>query len=213
MPERYYDPATNSIRGQDLRKDWDAMSARVAAEDSRKLTLPQAPDAYRVGTSQAFKPPEGSEFKLDEAHPSWGMARQWAHKHGLSQDAFHEMVDVFAGYQALDAQTQKTAMSAEIAKLGTAGPARVDAVQQWLSAAAGGKFTQLQNVLKVYPVASVVEGFETLMREFSTQGGGSYSGAKREPNQPQRLPESEVAKMTYAERKSYAAQFTQSNAA
>lgn len=157
------------------------MQAKVAAEDSRKLTLPKSADEYKVGTTANFKPPEGVEFKLDDANPAWTAAKAWAHKYGVPQAAFNEITDVFAGYMVGDAQTMQTAARAEITKLGTAGPARVDAVTQWLTAMGGDKFAGLANVIKMAPLASTIEGIEHLMQQFSTQGGGTFNGGKRDP--------------------------------
>lgn len=199
-PDRYWDTTTNQLKGTDLRKDFDSLAAFKAAEDSRKLTLPQAPDQYKVGTTKNFKAPEGVEFKLDEADPSWGAAKSWAHKHGITQDALHEITDVFAGYVVGDAQRMKTAASGEIAKLGGAGAARVDAVTQWLTAMGGDKFAGLNKVLALAPLASTVEGLEHLMQQFTTQGGGSYGGGKRDGgDEPGKIPG--YANMTFDQKR------------
>lgn len=183
-PDRYWDAAKNELKGADLRKDFDSLAAFKAAEDSRKLTLPQTPDGYKVETTANFKPPEGVEWKLDADDPAWGVAKSVAHKYGVPQAALSEFADAFAGFMVGDAAKMQNAKNAEIAKLGGAGPARVDAVTQWLTSIGGDKFAGLANVLKHAPLASTVEGVEHLMQQFSSQGGGSYGAGKRDPGVP-----------------------------
>lgn len=182
------------------------MSARVAADDSRKLTLPADPNAYKLGPSQNFKPPAGVEFKIDEANPSWSMARQWAHKNGITQEAFHEMTDLFAGYQVGEQQQIATAKAAEVAKLGAAGGARVDAVKTWLTAMGGEHAKALVGVLDYAPVAGTVIALEALMSRFTSQGGSPGNpGAARDAGNGGRISQADYDKLTYSEKKDYAA--------
>lgn len=180
-PERYWDASKNELKGADLRKDFDQLSAWKAAEDSKRATLPPDPNGYKVETTSNFKPPEGVEWKLDADDPAWGVARTVAHKYGIPQAALNEFADAFAGYMVGDAAKMQAAAKGEIAKLGTAGPARVDAVTKWLEATAGDKFKGLAGVIRYAPRADVVEGIEHLMQVVTNQGGGSFSGAHRDP--------------------------------
>jgi len=210
LPEKFWDGTKNEPKHTDFRAEYDSLSAFKAAEDSRRLSLPQQAGDYKVGTSAAFKPPEGVEFKIDTNNPLWSQAQSWAHKNGLSQDAFHEAVDLFAGYQIGDAQSIKTAREGEIAKLGTAGPARFDAVMTWARAMVGE--AGAQEIAKGLFTAKQVEAFEGLIRKFVSQGAGAPSGAHREPpQQHQKLTDEQYSKLTYTEKKAYAAQFKPAN--
>jgi hypothetical protein len=68
----------------------------------------------------------------------------------------------------------------------------------------GSDFDGLNRVLEMAPTAATVAGLEKLMQRFSSQGGGSYSGAHREVNQPERLSSEAYGKLTYSQKKEYA---------
>lgn len=214
QPEKYWDGTKSEFNGTQFRKDFDELAAFKAADDSRRLTLPQSDDAYKLDLPASFKPPEGVEFKIDPNNPLWAQGRAWARKHGLSQEAFSEAIALVAGDRIGTEATIKKAFDGEIAKLGTAGPQRVDAVTQWITAMGGDKHgAALAKVLKMAPVASTIEAFETLMQKFQSQGAGSFTATGRQPDQNQRVSDADYEKMTYTERKEYAARFQQVNGA
>jgi hypothetical protein len=194
----------------------DAIAPKLtawAAEEVRRAALPPKADDYRVGTSPAFKVPEGLEFKLDDADPLWPQAKQWAHKHGLSQDAFLEAVDLVAARDVGNNQAIKTARDAEIAKLGPNGPARLDAVTQWWTSVTGDDGKALGTILRMAPTASTVQALEKLVSKFTTQGAASFSAAHREPPEaPGRVSDAQYNAMTPGERFAYARQFPQNGA-
>jgi len=149
------------------------MATWKAAEDVRKGALPQTPDAYKVELPADFKAPPGVDFKLDAANPAFGQLRSVAHKHGLTQDAVNELIGVYASDKlGSDAQIA-TARTAEIAKLGAAGPQRVDAINRFMDASGLG-------VLKsgVFTAAQV-EAWESHITKLTTQGGASFSQQHR----------------------------------
>lgn len=171
VPEAHWDTEKGTAKdtfGQFV-KDHVAFKA---AEDSRRLTLPQKPEDYKLALPKDFKPPEGIEFKLDEADPLYAQARTWAKENGLSQDAFEKGIGMIAASKVADAQTIKNARDAEIGKLGANGSARVTAITQWMDAKG---YAPLKNMLVT---AEMVETFEKLMRD--TQGGAAFSQQHRE---------------------------------
>jgi hypothetical protein len=179
------------------------------AEDARKLTAPAAAD-FRLELPPELKLPPGIEFKLDPNSPIVPAAREFSERNGFSQRQFSELVGLYAASTVGEQHQLATARAAEVQKLGAAAPARIDAVTTWLRAVGGADFGQLAKVLAIAPVAGTIEGFERLMHKFSSQGGGSYSGAHREPPQKAGTVSTEqYARMSYTERKNYAAQFEQ----
>lgn len=174
------------------------MATRDAAEQVRRSALPGKPEDYKVATSANFKPPEGIEFKIDENNPLWAQARNWAQKSGLTQDQFHEAIDLFAGSQVADAATIKAARDAEVAKLGANGTARVTAVNTFLDAAGVGGLKD-----RLFTAADV-QAMEKLVAKFSSQGAASFNGAHRVPQQSGSLvSDEEFSKMTPAQRLDY----------
>lgn len=213
-PEKYWDASKNEVRGADLRKDFDALMAFKAADDSRRLTLPQNPDAYKLELPKSFQLPQGVEFKIDDKNPLWAQARTWAQKAGLTQDQFAEGIALIAGDRIGTQATIKAAYDGEIAKLGASGPARVDAVTTWMAAVGGEKHGKaLANILKMAPVASTIEALEAVMQKMQTQGGAHFTTRGREADAAQRVDDATWDKMSYTEKKDYTARFNQSNGA
>lgn len=177
---------------------------RDAAEQVRRAALPAKPEDYKVGTTQNFKPPAGIEFKIDEADPLWPQARAWAQKHGLSQDAFNEGIDLIAGSKISDAGTIKAAKEAEIGKLGAAGPARVTALNTFFEGIGSPEMKEM------LVTAGIVQAAERLVAKFSSQGAASFSQAHRDASPQGRLSEEQRSQLSPAARLEYAKQFDQS---
>ena len=194
------------VSEQELR---DLVSLK-ASEDSRKLTAPQKAEDFKLELPAELKMPEGVEFKLDLNHPSVEPARQFALRHGLSQSQFAEMVGIWASGVASEAVAFASAKAAEVAKLGDAGSARVDAVTGWLKAMGGNHFGALAKVLQIAPVADTVVGLEHLMHRYVSQGGASFNGGNREPHIPGKVSQETYDSYSYAQKLDYASKFDQS---
>lgn len=213
MPEQFWDATTNKVKDDDFAAHITTLQTRVAADDVRRNSLPQAPEAYKGELPADFKMPDGITFKLDETNPAYVEARKMAHEMGLDQAQFSKLLSAHAGALAQEQVTFKAARDAEIAKLGAAGPARVDAVTQWLTAMDGsadkGDAKALASMM--WTERSVV-AFENLIKKFTNQGGARFNNSHRdgEQNLPGRKSAEEVAKMSPAQRLDYNRQFDQS---
>lgn len=155
--------------------------ARLAAEDSRRAALPQKAEDYQVGNTKEFKAPEGVDFKLDVNDPLFGQAKAWAHKHGLSQDAFLEAIDLVSARDVGSQASLQAARTAEINKLGPNGPARVDAVARWWNSVTGDNGKTLGRVLAMAPTADTVVAIESLIAKWTTQGAAPAPNTTRIP--------------------------------
>lgn len=196
------------MKDAEFSAHFNEMQARIAAEDSRKLTLPASPDAYKIELPKDFKTPPGIEFKFNDGDPLLSQAKTWAQKNGLSQEAFAEGLALIAGDRVGTEESIKKTYNAEIAKLGAAGPARVDAVVRWMNAQQDG--AALANILKLAPVASTISALEGIMTRMTNQGGGTFKGTGREaPEQPGKVSEADYLKMSPADRLAYARKFPQ----
>ena len=183
--------------------------ARDAAAQSRALSRPQNADAYKVELPATFQPPAGVEFKIDANNPLWSQAQAWAHKVGLTQDEFGEGIALIAGDRIATDQKIKTAKNAEIAKLGTAGPARIGALETFYKAHLGD--AEAGQLMSRVLTASDVALHEKLIAKFSSQGSASFRTNGREPPPQQgRVSDAEYERMSQAERWSYAKSFDQS---
>jgi hypothetical protein len=175
--------------------------ADKAAKDSFKLTTP-TPQAYKAEFPADFKLPDGVTFEIDESSPALAQARELCFENGLPQAAFAKMLGAYANIEAQKLVAFEGAKKAEIAKLGAAGPARVDAVLTWMKAVMGPKAAALAGALNHAPVAKTVEAFEDLMQWHSSQGAIGYRSGGRE--QPERGPSDEQYNaMSYAEKREY----------
>lgn len=183
-----------------------------AAEDSRKLTLPANAGAYEAKLPESFKAPDGVKFEFKADDPLLAQARTIAHAAGMSQEKFSEMLGVYAGAQVASQEAIKTARNAEVAKLGAAGPARVDALSTFFKAHLGdAEGTQLMS--RAF-LASDVQILEKLVAKMTTQGGASLTGTGREPPAaPGKVTEEQFAKMSAAARLDYVRQHNQQKVA
>lgn len=208
VPEKYWkDGAVDHVAWS---KDYNEVVAFKAAEESKRLSRPQAPDAYKAELPADFKVPDGlAKPTFDANDPLLAQARAVAHAEGLSQEGFSKLLAIYAGSRVGEAQVITNARNAEIAKLGATGTARVDAIGTFLNATLG-EAAGKQMVSRIL-TASDVEHWERLVAKFTSQGGATYRANGREaPEAPGRKSPEEIAKMTPAERLDYSRGFDQS---
>jgi hypothetical protein len=189
VPEQYFDPAKGEIKGVDLRKHFDELTAFKAADDSRRLNLPKSPDDFKPEFSKDFKPPEGIAAPvIDDKNPLWAQAKQFMFDVQTGkvsgQEAFSKMADLYAGAMVSDQQTIKNARDGEIAKLGTTGPARITAVQTWLRAQFGDELGRMiggdEKTMGRIFTAKDVEFWEKAISKFTSQGAGNFTQQHRD---------------------------------
>ena len=179
------------------------MAAKLAAEEVKSLSRPQKAEEYKTELPKDFVIPQGVEFKIDESNPLWAQGKAWALKNGLSQEAFQEAVALVAGDRVGTQAQIDSARNAEIAKLGSTGPARVDAITTWANAFVGPDDAKL--LASRLFTASDVKVWERIIAKVSGQGGASYSQSGREPPPGQgRWSDDQYAKASPGERIEYA---------
>lgn len=210
VPETHWDSAAGKVKDEKAFAGWiNEHVTFKAAEDSRRLSMPQNADAYKAELPSDFKPPEGVEFKFNADDPLLAQARTLAHQSGLSQENFSKLLGLYAGSQVASQQAVTVARNTEIAKLGAAGPARVDAVTTFMKSFLGEADGQL--LASRMFTARDVEVVEKLVAKVTSQGGSTFKGTGREAPQSQgRVSDEQYAKMSPAQRLDYARQFDQS---
>jgi hypothetical protein len=205
IPDSYWDTQTNSIKvdpvalANDLRER-DELKTFKAAEDVKAASRPQKPEDYKFELPADFKPPAGVDYKLDANNPALGQLRAVAHKHGLTQDAVNEILCVYAGNEVGTQAAIANARAAEIAKLGTTAPARVDNVVNWLSgmdtSPDKGDAKALAGMLVT---ARHVEALERIITRLTTQGAASFTQSHRVAPETNGIPNFE--KMSFEQRR------------
>ena len=208
VPETFWDASKNAVKGKEFGEHYNAMAARIAAEDSRKLTLPQTADAYKVELPADFKPPEGVKFAFQADDPLLSQARTVAHELGIPQEGFSKLLGLYAGAQVATQQQITVARNAEIAKLGTTGPARIDALTTFFKAYVGE--SEGNQLMARMFTAGDVQIAEKMVAKITAQGGAGFRQTGREPPQPQgRVTDEEFKRMSAAERLDYTRKFDQ----
>lgn len=214
VPEKFWDATAGKISDDKaLASHFNEITARVAAEESRRLALPQSPDAYKIELPADFKAPDGVEFKFNDADPLLAQAKSLYHDIQTGklsgQEGFSKLLSLHAGAQVASAQAVQNAKNAEIAKLGATGPARVDAVTTFLTSYLGeAEGKQLASRMFT---ASDVAIVEKLVAKITNQGGASFSTRGREaPTPAGRLSPEQVAKLSPADKLDYNRKFDQS---
>lgn len=181
LPEKFFD-AKDGIKGKDLRAEFDRLTAIEAEQQTRRLTLPDAPEKYQLLLPEGFeiKDTDGKpvQFKFDEADPRLPEIRKLAHEAGLDQPTFSRLLSIHAQYEHGEQGRIDDARKAEIDKLGANGPARVDAVGTWLKARIGEKPGDA--ILNRLVLASDIEAVEDLMKKFSGQNVVTFNQQHRE---------------------------------
>jgi hypothetical protein len=162
----------------------DALAFK-SEQEVRKQTLPQSPSGYEIKLPADFKTPEGVRFEFDKNDPGLARFQQLAHARGMDQQTFSDALGVYAANKIAEQQRLAPARAAELSKLGSAAEARIGAVETWLKARIGTKANLIGAQLRNFPVASMVEGFEEIMQQFSRQGGADFTQQGRsEPERP-----------------------------
>jgi hypothetical protein len=97
--------------------------------DLRRAAVPSDPAGYKVEIPADAVMPPGFEWKFNETDPALAVARNWAHKNGLTQPQFAELLGQYAAMEAGKEAQFRESMKGEIDKLGFNGPVRITALQ------------------------------------------------------------------------------------
>lgn len=146
----------------------------------RRNTLPKSDAEYQVKLPGNFQLPAGVKFEFDVNSPELASARKIAHARGMDQETFSDMLGVYAASKISEQTKASQAREANLQQLGAAGPQRVEAVATWLTVKAGEHGKAVGDFIRQYPAAPIVQAMETLIKQFSSQGGADFSQAHRD---------------------------------
>ena len=125
--------------------------------------------------------------------------QDWAHKKGLSQSEFSELLSIQAHREAEQQLKIATYAKAEVDKLGTTGPQRIDAMSRWILSQMGS--AKARPIIASMATAAHVEFYEKLFMKAT--GSGSFRQTGRDA-EPRGLDDATWNSMSYSEKKSYA---------
>jgi hypothetical protein len=189
--------------------EWrDALSFK-AAEDAKRLSLPQTPDGYKLELPKDLKLPEGVSFEFRPDDPIRGPAlaslREFAKANSWTQEQLSGLLGIYAGSIAHESKMISDGAKAQRDLLGAAGGARVDAVSRWLKAEVGDDLAR--PLLQTMVMEKQVRAYETMIQKKTGQGAGSFRQTGRDVNDG-RIDQATYDKMSYGERKDYAEKFS-----
>jgi hypothetical protein len=179
----------------------DNDAAMRAAADSRRASLPQTPDAYEAKLPHDFFIPDGIEVRFDPADPLLGEARRAAHRMGLTQQQFSELLAIHASANINQTTALRGAMEAEKAKLGPTHASRIDSVVRFLQATLPADLSR--SMINSLWTADNVKAWEAIIQKISSQGAANFSQAGREPTGNGSVSDEDWSRMTKAERFEY----------
>lgn len=198
LPEAFWDGEKNTVNTAKINE----LVVRDAANESRRLALPQKPDDVKLDLPPDFKLPEGVDFKFDPARPEYNKFRDLVVSEGISQSTATKLTGLFAELMVGDQAAVQSWEAAEMAKLGANGTARATAVETGMKGLVG---EALAGHLKVMTrTAGGVQALEAILAKFSSQGTAPFSQAHRVPGQANgKVSEEEFQKMGPAARLDY----------
>jgi hypothetical protein len=193
------------LTGDDVRE----LLAEKAARALRATQVPASADAYQPTLPANLKLPDGIELQIESRDPALADLRNLAHSRGWSQDDFSAALGIYAAKQAQESAQLRTAINAEIARLGPNGSQRVDALRTWFRSAVGDDYAR--SLSQALITAKHVEAFERLAAKDITQGAAPFSQSHREPPSGNgKVTDEEYAAMSPAQRWNYSRSFDQS---
>jgi len=182
-------------------KERNEYATRIAADDSRKASLPQSPEAFEAKLPEGFKAPEGIEVKFDANDPMLKSAQAMAHAKGWSQQDFSDALGIVATMKANETAAYETAKTANLAALGAKGPERIDAVTRWLTA--NGSAEEVKPIIATLATTGHVTFFEKMIQKLSSQGSAGFNTNGRVV-ETGKVSDEAWSKMSYSEKKAYA---------
>jgi hypothetical protein len=190
--------------------DVAALMQQKAENDLRATRIPATPEGYKLEIPADLKLPlpDGAKFQFDATNPILKDAQAFALKAGLDQNQFSTVLGLYAMHEAQQTAKFAAAQAAEIAKLGNSGNSRVAAVSTFIRGHLGDKLAG--PMLATLATAAQVEGWEKIMTRMQNGGAAPFSQAHRDVQQRGRVEQAVYDKMSYTEKKDYAARFSQS---
>jgi hypothetical protein len=162
------------------------LMADKAQRDLAAATRPATPDAYELKLPEGTTLPGNVAVQFDANDPGMVAARNWAHARGIDQQGFSEVLAIYASHVAQQEATLAERSRAEIAKAGANGPARVDAVTQWITALVGE--ADAKPIRATLVTDAHLRFYEKLMTQHTSQGTAPFSQQHRVAPETGKIP-------------------------
>lgn len=194
LPEQFWDAEAGSAKFVEIGKTLNELTVFKAQADSARAAVPEKPDGYEFKVPASVKLPDGFAFTPDPNDPLVSLGRQVAHRAGLDQTGFDDLVGAYIQHEASQAQQIEAAKARHREALGPQGQERINAAKQYVAAHAGPE--DLVYFDFALSTKGGIEAIERMMRRASMGGMPPYGQSGRETGKP----EVDRSKMTGAER-------------
>jgi hypothetical protein len=181
---------------------WDAnlnainLTVLQQQEEARAALLARKPEDVKLPTKlpDDIKLPQGATWKLNDKDPYVTGLKEIAVAEGLPQSAIDKFVAMDARVKLAKFQADQAAFAAEDAKLGEHGPARKDAITNWI-AAAGFDPDERMAAAKWMTDEVSIRAMEKIIRK--NIGGIPHSTGAPVPPTADQKPEMTIAQRMY----------------
>lgn len=173
IPEAYWDADAGEAKIKELVKSLtDTQTALRNRADELKQELikelnegiPDEPGLYEVSMPEL----DGKQVQMDIEDPLFDEFKVWAHKSGINQDKFNDLLK----FQARWLQSKVPNIEAEIGKLGDKAKERIDSVTRFASSALDqGDWETFRGMMTT---ARSIEVMEKLMGAAKGKGPSSF---------------------------------------
>ena len=184
-PESAWDAAKGEFVADKLGEEFARLSKIEADDIARREALPKSADDYKPEFAPDVKLPDG--WQINPEDPLWRQGKEFALKHGLTQEQFSELASMKARELIAQQAFVQEMVVKRNAELGANGAERVEALHKFLDASAdketaaemkAGMVTArqikwLESVQKALLDQGVTE-FSTLGRENTPSANGAY---------------------------------------
>lgn len=183
--------------------------AHMAETKLQKAHVPETPAGYKIELPKDLILPNGAQFQVANVNdpvkgPGLRAAMEWAHSKGMSQSDFSEMLGVYAAATSGEQIMIANAAKRERDAMGVTGPARVDAILQYVKAHYPAA---LKPVAATLATRAQVEMFEDIIIRRTNGGGGSLSQRGRDVESTT-ISDEAWGKMSYHQQVEYAREAT-----
>jgi hypothetical protein len=177
------------------------MLADKAARDIARTQIPAEPKGYELKLPEGTTLPGGAQVTFGSDPESVAMidaAQQWAHKKGLSQSEFSELLSIQAHSVAAQEMKISAYAKAEVDKLGTTGPQRIDAMTRWIRSEMGD--AEARPIIASMATSAHIKFYEKLFMKATGAGSFRQTGRSAEPTG---IDDATWNGMSYSEKKAY----------
>ncbi len=170
-PESAWDAEKGELVADKLGEEFSRLSKIEAEDKARREALPKSADEYEPKFTDDVQLPDG--WKINPEDPLWKQGKEFALKHGLTQEQFSELASMKAKELIAQQAFVKEMVARCDAELGAQGPERVEALHKFFD----GVFDkETAAELKAGMVtARQIKALETMQKALVDQGVTEFS--------------------------------------